>query len=445
MPRVLFVAYAYPPVGGVGVQRVLKWTKFLPEFGWQCSVLTVANPSVPIVDESLARQIPEGTTIVTARTREPSYQTKLAAAGPSESPSPLARAKSLVKRPAIAAARRLLQPDPQILWYRDAVRVGRQFLTEQPHDCIVATAPPFSSLLLGRTLARHSELPLVVDYRDEWDLSNRHWENKKPGPIALEVQRRMQDAALKSADLILSTSPGSAGELRRRADQAGASAPSEFIYNGYDPDDFPAVDPNAQREDFGHGTDRFRLTFAGTLWALNTIAPLADAVDKLDSAIRSRLELVLVGRRLDDEEARVDRIEQAGVAVSRVGFVEHSRALRMMQQSDALLAQTVPAEGTERVISAKTFEYLAAGRPVLLVAKPGDQCELIERDPRSRTVDPERPDEIAAALGDLIAAGATDELAPPADLHRREGARQLADRLATLVAAPAESATPAGV
>ena len=440
MPRVLFVAYAYPPVGGVGVQRVLKWTKFLPEFGWQCSVLTVANPSVPIVDESLARQIPEGTTVVTARTREPSYRTKLAAAGPAASPSLASKLKSLAKRPAIAAARRLLQPDPQILWYRDAVRVGGEFLERQPHDCILATAPPFSSLLLGRTLAKRSGVPLVVDYRDEWDLSNRHWENKQPGLIALAVQRRMQDAALKAASLILSTSPGTAGELRRRADQAGASAPSEFIYNGYDPDDFPPVDPDGEREDFGHGTDRFRLTFAGTLWALNSIAPLADAIDRLPAELRSKLELVLVGRRLDDEEARVDRIEQAGVAVARVGFVEHSRAVRLMQQSDALLAQTVPAEGTERVISAKTFEYLAAGRPVLLVAKRGDQCDLIERDPRSRTVDPTQPDAIAAALSELIAAGPTATHTPPADLHRREGARQLADRLATLVGTPAQPA-----
>ena len=429
MPRVLLVSYAFPPVGGVGVQRVLKWTKFLPEFGWDASVLTVSNPSVPILDPTLLEQVPSATQIVRARTYEPGYAAKTAA--PSQ-PGLAARIKSAIKTPAIAVAKKALQPDAQILWHPQARRAGRELLDRERHDVIVATAPPFSSLLLGRHLARRSGLPLVVDYRDEWDLSNRHWENKRPGRVALAVQRRMQDAALRQASLILSTSPGTAAELRRRAAEAGIERPSECVYNGYDPDDFPPLEQQP-REDFGHGTDRYRLTFAGTLWALNSIGPFADGIDTLPQATRDRLELLCVGRRLDDEERLLDRIAATGVAVSRVGFVEHGRAVELMRRSDGLLQQTVGGEGTHRVISAKTFEYIAAGRPILLIAAEGDQSAVVRRVPHAETVEPHDAAGIGRAIERLIAARDAPRSEPPADLHRREGTRQLAEILRRVI------------
>ena len=406
------------------MQRVLKWTKFLPEFGWDCSVLTVANPSVPTLDESLAEQIPTETTIVRARTFEPGYASKQVGTAEA-SPGLLTRVKRLVKAPAIAAARKMLQPDAQILWNRQAAAAGRELLSREPHDVILATAPPFSSLLLGRSLAKSSGLPLVVDYRDEWDLSNRHWENKKPGPIAMAVQRRMQNAALEAATLILSTTPGTAAELKRRAAEAGIDRESVSIYNGYDPDDFPPLDP-MPAEDFGNGTDRYRLTFAGTLWALNSIGPFAAGVEAAGREIAEQLELVCVGRRLDDEEQHLDRIAAAGVKVVRLGFVPHSRAVELMRRSDGLLQQTIGADGTERVVSAKTFEYIAAGRPILLIAERGDQSAVIERVPNSHAESPNDPKGIASALASMIADRGAATTEPLPEFHRRTLAGELA-------------------
>ena len=431
MPRVLFVSYAFPPVGGVGVQRILKWTKFLPEFGWDCSVLTTANPSVPILDESLLSQIPPATRVARARTLEPGYAAKQAATSDA-APGLAARVKSLVKKPAIAAARKLLQPDPQILWNRDAARVGRQLLADQPHDVILATAPPFSSLLLGRSLAKSSGLPLVVDYRDEWDLSNRHWENKRPGRVAMAVQRRMQNASLDAASVILSTTDGTAAELKRRAAEAGIDRPSVAITNGYDPDDFPPL-PQAPREDFGNGTDRYRLTFAGTLWALNTIEPFARGLETLPPETAAKLELVCVGRRLDDEEQHLDRIARTGAAVTRLGFVPHARAVELMRRSDGLLQQTAGGEGTGRVISAKTFEYIAAGRPVLLIAEEGDQSAVVRKAAHSETCEPGDAAAIGEAITRMIERGRVASADPPPEYHRREVASQLADLLSGVI------------
>src|SRR5215203_1214966 len=169
--RALFVAYTFPPVGGAGVQRTTKFVKYLPQFGWQTSVLTVSNPSVPVRDESLCRDVPASTHVVRARTFEPGYGTKAALAK-----GRLRRGRSSVfTRVLHRAVTAVLQPDPQVLWNGPAFLSGMRALRSAPHHAIIASAPPFSSLLLGAALSRATKIPLVLDYRDEWGVSNKYW------------------------------------------------------------------------------------------------------------------------------------------------------------------------------------------------------------------------------------------------------------------------------
>ena len=166
--RVLFISYAFPPVGGAGVQRVTKFIKYLADTGWDASVLTVANPSVPVMDHSLIAELPPQTHIVRARTFEPSYAAKHAI---SSGHAALTRGKAMLRK--LAAG--VLQPDPQVLWMPAAWRAATHLLRRTQHDAIIASGPPFSSFLLGAALSRRSGLPLILDYRDEWDLTNQYW------------------------------------------------------------------------------------------------------------------------------------------------------------------------------------------------------------------------------------------------------------------------------
>ena len=169
-----------------------KFVKYLPQFGWEPTVLTTENPSVPVLDESLLADIPPQTFVMKARTLEPGYALKLivSASGPANTPtrsasegatetkdvtpSPTLRVKltSVAKRVLRGAANFLLQPDPQVLWNPQAIEAGLRVLSQQKHDVIFVTAPPFSSFLIGAELARRTGLPLVLDYRDEWSISN---------------------------------------------------------------------------------------------------------------------------------------------------------------------------------------------------------------------------------------------------------------------------------
>lgn len=400
--RVLFVAYAFPPAGGVGVQRVTKFIKYLPEFGWDCSVLTVSNPSVPLMDDSLLRDIPPATVIRRARTLEPGYAVKQAVSASHAAAGRGSRMRGFVTRWLRRAGNIVLQPDPQILWRPAALREGLRLLQSTPHDAIIATGPPFSSLMLGATLARKTGLPLVLDYRDEWGISNAYWENKRPGRITSGLQQWMQRRAMQSARLLLATTPSSTAALKDLASESGSRAQAACIYNGFDPDDFaPFEREPSTRQDYGFGTSRFRLAFIGTLWALNPIGPLVTAIEQLAQtapALLSHLELVFAGRRTAEQEALLDRLRPLPCAVVRLPFVTHTEACQLMRSADSLLLLNADYPETQRIINAKTFEYMAARRPIFVIAPAGDLHDVVRDLPGAVLTEPRHPEQIADRL-----------------------------------------------
>ncbi|MFO1094112.1 MAG: glycosyltransferase [Planctomycetaceae bacterium] len=405
--RVLFVSYLFPPTGGVGVQRVTKFVKYLGDFGWTPSVLTAVNPSVPLRDESLCRDVPESTIVCVARTREPDYRWKQSiGGGGAPAKGGLRKLTSGLRSAARAAANSLLQPDPQILWRPDAVRVGLELLKEIPHQVIVATGPPFSTFLVGAALSRKTRLPLVLDYRDEWGISNRYWENKRQGWCSRQIQARMQRSVMRAADLIVATTPSSAGALAELADEAGSLAKTSWIYNGFDPEDFqPGALPSELVAEPAQRAERFRLTCVGTLWNLNPIGPVVRAIRRLiqqDPRLASILELVLVGRRTPEQEAELDLLNGSPVTVRRLPFVAHDAATAAMLDADALLLLNAELPHAERIINAKTFEYIAAHRPTLVVAPRGDLWDLLADIPETVMRRPSDTVGITEALTGLL-------------------------------------------
>lgn len=436
--RVLFVSYLFPPVGGVGVHRVTKFVKYLPQFGWNCSVLTVANPSTPLIDGSLKHDIPFSTIVARAKTWEPGYALK-AAVGQSQTDRPglLGRAKTGLKSIARTLGNQILQPDPQILWRPHALCEGLQLLREVPHHAIIATGPPFSSLLVGATLARKAGLPLVLDYRDEWGISNAYWENKQHNRLSNWIQTRMQASAVNAATTLLATTPSTARHLTEIAAAAGSEARSACIYNGFDSDDFDADSRRASRADYGHGVSRCRIAFVGTLWNLNPIEPFIDGVLDFASTrpdLAARLEIVLAGRRTAEQEAAIARLKSTPCKVVTLPFMSHTDAVRLMQDADSLLLINADKPHTHRIINAKTFEYMAARRPIFVVAPEGDLWDVVRDLPDTELCPPGNPSAIAESLARLVERHDRNDAPRSADwniarFERRHLAKELADLL----------------
>lgn len=434
--RVLLVSYHFPPVGGAGVQRPAKFARYLPDFGWDVSVLQAANPSVPLLDPTLLADLPPDLVITTARTLEPSYAAKQAT-GISAPSSTAATRPSLLRR----VASTVLQPDPQILWYPDAMRQGRALLRRLPHDAILATAPSYSNLLVGARLARWSGLPLLSDFRDEWDISSTYWENAAQGGLVMAVQQRMQRAVLRRSRTIIATTAASTARLAERAREAGSAATAHCIYNGWDAHDLAVAAMVAPATPRIPG--RIRLVYTGTLWNLTSIAPLISAIERLVTGapeFRDRLELVVVGRKTPEQQALLAPLASLGVTLADIPYCDHAIALATMQSADALLLLLSDLPGAERVAPAKVFEYLAVQRPILAVMPEGEIAALVRGAQSGGHYLPSDVAGITGWLRRLVEEG--PPAAPTADAGARFERRQLASQLADLLTDATAGGTP---
>jgi glycosyltransferase involved in cell wall biosynthesis len=249
--RALVVSYVFPPVGGAGVQRVLKLVKYLPQFGVHADVLTAREPSVPLQDQSLLADIPADTRVLRARTLEPGYGAKrLAWQTVAEARS--GAAPSLKQR-AVALGRRLLIPDPQLLWLPGAqVALGRRLLGAQPDDVVFISGPPFSQFLLAALARLRRGTALVLDYRDEWTMTSSAYEMS----ASTRLNERLESMVLRRAHAVTTATEEFRETLLQRFPWLEPSR-VHAIPNGYDPDDFAAASGSPP-------DDRFVLTYSGS-------------------------------------------------------------------------------------------------------------------------------------------------------------------------------------
>ena len=436
--RVLFISYAFPPVGGAGVQRVTKFIKYLHGIGWDASVLTVANPSVPVMDHSLGNDLPEATTIVRARTFEPGYATKQAVAA-ARANSVAARAKGTIGR----IARGVLQPDAQVLWAVPGYWAGARHLRQQTHHAIVVSGPPFSTFIVGAALSRRFGVPLVLDYRDEWDLTNQYWENKQLGRWALSFQQMVHRSVVRQADALLATTTMSARTLESVCRDSGSRARVDCIYNGYDPADFAGAVPVTAPD------SRFRLVYTGTLWAATSIEPLVGAVARLKAdapELASLLDIIIAGRITHEQQRHVDALISALPGRTRqLPYLAHSDVISLMQTADGLCLLLSDLPGITRVMPAKTFEYLAARKPIIAAVPDGEARAVLEATPHAFTVRPADTARLAQCLAERIDAKRRGVVEVPANWTPRGFDRPAqAAELARLLASIADARSRSG-
>lgn len=387
MKRLLLISYAFPPVGGAGVQRPLKFAKYLPTYGWMPTVLTVANPSVPVLDAKLLQEVDANVTVLRARTLEPAYGAKRFVTANAKGGQ--RSWKGWVKHRLRSLANQLLQPDPQILWNANAYRKGLNHLRKIPHQAILVSGPPFSSFLLGVQLKRALNLPLVLDFRDEWSLASQYLENHR-GDTGASRQQRYLEEVLRHADAIIATTQASARELTRCCQRLGRQLTAQTIYNGYDPDDFSKLDLSHTPSTLPSNlleTDpprRLQLMHCGTLWRLTNVAPLLDALrvlERREPSVVPQLELTICGRRTPEQSDLIKQFSESTSILHHVyDYLPHREALRRLSQADIVCMLLSDEPGAERVVPGKLFECLALQKPILAIAPPGEATDLVNAE-----------------------------------------------------------------
>jgi glycosyltransferase involved in cell wall biosynthesis len=414
--KILQVAYYYPPMGGAGVQRALKFSKYLPEFGVQPVVLAAHDPGY-VSDASLLDDVPAGVRVERIEHR-PLLQRALAWRSRRQHAAavvapPVAASSSLrpSTRDALLKAYAALQfPDDKAGWARRALAAGRRLIRDEGIELVFSSAPPVAAHALGQRLAREAGLPWVADYRDLWT------DNPAYGAPAWRsrIDRRTETAWLQRAAGIVTVTPSWQRMLQQRW---GAAKPVAFIPNGYDEADFAGLTPAARPAE-----RVFRVVHTGTFYGARDPGGLLLGLATYlraapPDAPRLRVRLVgNIGARFA-EPLRLFDTQHPGV-IERVPYLPHRAALAELMAADALLLVVDPGAGpggTAAALPGKIFEYLRAGKPVLMLGEPGsDAAELVRRHARGVVVDAERPERLAGALNTLIAGAADEAPAGPA-------------------------------
>ncbi len=430
----LIVTYVWPPTGGVGAQRVLKLAKYLPEHGVRPAVLTVENPSVPLVDLSLLRDVPAGIEVLRARTLEPGYGAKQEFWSQARQESRVSL-RTRLKGGAMALARQLLIPDPQLLWQPDAQRVLLRRLRARADDVVLITAPPFSMFLSAPLVRMLRRTKLVLDYRDEWHTLRTQYEMLSRGGAL--VGNVMEHALLRCAHAVTVATDAFREHLLARfpfLDPARVVT----IVNGYDPDDYPA----GLVEQAVLPSDRFVISYAGTVFKQNSPRGLIAALRLLrerEPELARQLTVRFYGRIVDTE---LDLFEGSdALGVERTGFVERDQVLPALAASHMTLCLLDTMPGAERIYPAKIFELMMIGRPCLTLAPEGVLSDLARRHQLGPVLPPRDVPAIAECLATAVRAWAAGRYEPRAAsigterFHRRATAGQFADLFLSLAEA----------
>jgi len=355
--RVLVIAYYFPPMGLSGVQRTLKFVKYLPQYNWQPTVLTVQPRGYYATDESLLQDL-EGRDVHIERT---------GAAGPGK----LLSKKAEIRLPA-EWMRKLMSrvsdtifiPDNKIGWKRKAVAAGLRLAQGQKFDLIFATAPPFTDFLIGRDLKRELSIPLVLDYRDPWvEYPFKFY----PTPVHKWLNIRGERSALRASSHVITTNRR-VKELILRRHRFLTYNDVEILSQGYDPEDFARAAALP-----GTATPRkaraMRITYAGVFWEDRRPDYFLRALQDLfkdQPKLRGRIEAVFVGHFRDENMKLVNKLGLQDT-VKVPGYLPHTECTRELVASDVLWMIV----GDDRGSPGKVYEYIGARKPIIACAPEG--------------------------------------------------------------------------
>ena len=385
MKRVLIISYYWPPTGGSGVQRWVKFAKYLPEEGWQPVIYTPENPEQLAKDTSLEAEVPEETEVIKTHIIEPYelYKKVLRKSGHSKEAvevNPVnAQHKSLLQKAAMWVRGNLFRPDPRCLWIRPSVRVLKKYLAEHPVDLIVSTGPPQSMHLIGLRLARETGLPWIADFRDPWTriFYFKHLQMTK---ATERWHEKMEKKVLDEASAVVAVSP-----LVQQEFQAMTDTPVELITNGFDECDFEGSECT---EAYGGPEKNFTITHTGLFAADGNPTVLWDVLSEKcakDEQFRKLLKIKLIGK---NDEQIIKALEDRGLKdmLEDMGYQPHSAAVQEQRTASVLILPLRKEPEYKAVLPGKLFEYLASFRPVLGIGQTDGAMAMILNETKTGKV-----------------------------------------------------------
>jgi hypothetical protein len=411
MKRVLVITYYWPPTGGSGVQRWVKFAKYLPALGWEPVIYTPENPEMTAVDRTLEKEVDPGLEVIKRPITEPynlyrklmgkgaeTDLQKLTAAGSKDEVTPISSGKKNWKqRLSLWIRANVFVPDPRITWVKPSVKFLKKYLKAHPVDAIVTTGPPQSMHLIGLKLHKALGIPWVPDFRDPWTRMYylKHLPLSKASWILL---REMEQSVLDNSTTVLTCTP-----MVQEDYAARTKTPVEMITNGFDAEDFEETtesgqncsdcrsrtklfdDVLARKVLVRGGRNNFVITHTGLLAADGNPENLWRALQNLaekDPEFKESLVISLIGRV---DKAVLDTIDQAGLTpnLHLPGYLDHSATVDVQRSADVLILPLRNDPDYAIILPGKLFEYLASHRPILGIGQKDGAMARILNDTKS--------------------------------------------------------------
>lgn len=408
----LVIAYYFPPLGLSGVQRVAKLVKYLPENGWDVTVLTVEPGAYFAFDDRLLADL-EGPHIRIERTQSVDPTRSVSRR---QVPFPDEGKRILFS----AVSQFILLPDNKIGWKRFAIKRGREILRERTVDIIYATAPPYTSLLVGHHLAREAGVPLVLDYRDDWLDNPRH---SYPTPIHRAISLRLERKVVSSCQAVFAINCAIRNAIASRNPEMADLI--EVIPQGYDPADIS----NSKTES---PSDRMVFLYAGMFYD----AQKPDAfLRALRMTFDRRVEMTgqttarFVGLFPEDAKELIVKLDLEH-QVEFTGYLDHEASVSQLMSCDVAWMTIGHQDGEEMISTGKLFEYMGTRKPILALVPEGEAKRALKGYDAVFLADPDDEETISQVMEELFDRWKQNRLPVGSESHiqafdRREQARHI--------------------
>lgn len=366
--KVLIITYYWPPAGGPGVQRWLKFVKYLPDFGIQPIVYIPENPTYPIVDEALDKEVSDTAIILKHKIFEPyqlaSFLSKNKTKKISSGIIPNQKKQSFLDKVFLLIRGNLFIPDARVYWVKPSVSFLEKYISENNIDTIITSGPPHSLHLIGLELKQKLGVKWFADFRDPWTTIGYH-KALRLSNYAANRHKMLERKVLNTADTIIVTSNTTKKEF-----EAITKKTIAVITNGYDTENIAkqALDT------------KFTLAHIGSFLSERNPQLLWESLVELVQEIpdfKNHLEIKLIGAVSQEV---LETINEFGLNpyLNNLGYVSHSEAIAHQRKSQVLLLIEINSEDTKSIIPGKIFEYMVSGRPIIAIGPKGsDFAEII--------------------------------------------------------------------
>ncbi len=370
--KVLIISYYWPPSGGAGVQRWLKFAKYLPNFNWIPVIYTPSNPESPADDESLLKEIHPETIVVKKPIWEPySWYKKIIGQNKNQRVNAGFLAESekpkKLERISVWIRGNLFIPDARKFWIKPSVRFLHKYLKENNIDTIISSGPPHSMHVIALKVKQKLNVKWIADFRDPWtnidyykDLLLTNRSDKK--------QKKLERDVLLNADCVITVGETMAQEFRH----IGASK-VELITNGYDAEDIPELKPKLD--------EKFSIVHVGAINKDRNHPIFVKALNELVSKnpeLKNDLEIKLIGKV---DHSVIEEIKKYNLLdnLKQVDYISHNKVLIELMKARLLYLPINNSPNAKGIVTGKVFEYLASQRPILTIGPTdGDMAAILK-------------------------------------------------------------------